>query len=272
VAELENRPTKRLGKRLKKRRKPRSFRQLIPNLVTVFVICAGLTSVRFGMEGKYGYALLLIVLAVILDAADGRIARILNSVSRIGAELDSLADFFNFGIAPGLLIYNAIFAGTEHANLGWLAVLGLSVCCALRLARFNVALAQTDLPAWKSGYFVGVPAPMLGCLSLLPVLILLLGYEGIKEFPYTVFVYLVVVGLLAVSTIPTFSIKYLRINPNHILLVLLSCTAVIVSLSVFTWQTLIAANVLYVASIPVSAYIYNRRLRLEASASDSKTL
>ena len=247
-----------------KRRAP-SFRQLIPNLVTVFVICAGLTSVRFAMEGKYGFALLLIVLAAILDAADGKIARILDSVSEIGAELDSLADFFNFGIAPGLLIYVAIYSGTEHANVGWLAVLALGVCCALRLARFNVALDRTDIPAWKSEYFVGVPAPVVGCLALLPMLFLMLGYEEIKEYPYSIFVYLVVVGLLAVSTIPTFSIKYLSINPKHLLYVLILCAAVIASLSVYTWQTLIAADVLYVLSIPVSVKFYYRRQKREES-------
>ena len=245
------------------KRKPRSFRQLIPNLVTVFVICAGLTSVRFGLEGKYGHALLLIVLAAILDAADGKIARILDSVSEIGAELDSLADFFNFGIAPGLLIYMAIFSGTEHANLGWLAVLTLGVCCALRLARFNVALERTDIPAWKSEYFVGVPAPVLGCLALLPMLFLMLGYEEIKKYPYSIFFYLMVVGLLAVSTIPTFSIKYLYVKPSRLLLVLIACAAAIVLLSVFTWQALIAADVLYMLSIPISAKLYYRRLKLE---------
>jgi len=248
------------------KRKPPSFRQLIPNLVTVFVICAGLTSVRFGMEGKYGFALLLIVLAAILDAADGKIARALDSVSPIGAELDSLADFFNFGIAPGLLIYFAIFSGTENANLGWLAVLALAVCCALRLARFNVALERTDIPAWKAEYFVGVPAPVVGCLALAPMFFLMLGHEGVKEYPNTLFVYLVVVGLFAVSTLPTFSVKHVHIRPNRLLLVLLGCAAAIVSLSVYTWQTLIAMDVLYVLSIPISYKIYHRRLKREESA------
>jgi len=129
-------------------RKRRTFRHLIPNLLTIFVICAGMTSVRFGMDGKYGFALMLIVLAAVLDAADGKLARFLDSVTPIGAELDSLADFFNFGIAPGLLIYFSIFAHTSHANLGWLSVLVLAVCCALRLARFNVALdSDEDVPA-----------------------------------------------------------------------------------------------------------------------------
>jgi CDP-diacylglycerol--serine O-phosphatidyltransferase len=248
-----------------KRKRP-SFRQLIPNLVTIFVICLGLTSVRFGLEGKFGYAMLMIVLAAFLDAADGRIARILDSVTPIGAELDSLADFFNFGIAPGLLLYMAIFTGTEHANLGWFAVLALGVCCSLRLARFNVALVRTDVPAWKSEFFVGVPAPMVGCLALLPLFLLMLGFEEIKEYDRTIFVYLVIVGLLAVSTLPTFSIKHIHINPDRLLYVLVGCAAAIASLSVFTWETLIVADVLYILSLPVSFKVYRRRLKREASA------
>lgn len=240
-----------------------TIRQLIPNLITVFVICAGLTAVRFGMDGKYGIALLLILLAAILDAADGKIARMLDSVSGIGAELDSLADFFNFGIAPGLLIYLAIFDGGEQENLGWLAVLALCICCALRLARFNVAMDQKEEPSWKSQFFVGVPAPALGCLALLPMFFLMLGFEGIRDFPVVVFVYLLVIALLAVSTIPTFSIKYLQISPRYFLLIMLCGAAFIASLVVYTWQTIIFGDLLYLLSVPVSAVFYARRSKTE---------
>ena len=250
-------------------RKPRSFRQLIPNLLTIFVICAGLTSVRFGMDGKYGFALLLSVLAAVLDAADGKLARFLDSVTPIGAELDSLADFFNFGIAPGLLIYFAIFAGTEHANLGWLAVLVLAVCCALRLARFNVALDSDEEPTWKNQYFVGVPAPAAGCLALLPMFFLMLGIAEIRDFPVLIFAYLVIVGLLAVSTVPTMSIKHLKIAQEWYLVVLLSGTAFLASLVVYTWQTLIAGCAIYLLSVFFSASRYYRQLkRAEAGADD----
>lgn len=249
-----------------KRKRP-SFRQLIPNFVTIFVIGLGLTAVRFGMDEKFGRALLLIVLAAFLDAADGRIARYLDSVTAIGAELDSLADFFNFGIAPGLLIYMALFWGTEQANLGWFAVLALSVCCALRLARFNVALDDTSLPSWKAKYFVGVPAPVVGCLALLPMFLLMLGYEEVKEYPRTIFVYLVIVGLLAVSTLPTFSMKHIRIKPENLLFVVVGCAAAIASLMVFTWQTLIAADILYILTLPISFRVYRRRLKGETPES-----
>jgi len=247
-----------LGLAVKVKRKRPSFRQLIPNLVTIFVICLGLTSVRFGMEGKFGYAMLMIVLAAFLDAADGRIARILDSVSPIGAELDSLADFFNFGIAPGLLLYIAIFTGTEHANLGWFAVLALGVCCSLRLARFNVALVQTDIPAWKAEFFVGVPAPMVGCLALLPMFFLMLGFEEIKEYDRTIFVYLVIVGLLAVSTLPTFSIKHASISRRLLPMFIVGAVIVVICLVVYPWQTLIFANILYLCSLLFS-FLQQRR-------------
>lgn len=250
------------------KRKPRSFRSLIPNLVTVFVICAGMTSVRFGLDGRYGAALLLIVLAAILDAADGRIARYLDSVSDLGAELDSLADFFNFGIAPGLLVYIAIFDGSENPNVGWLGVLALSVCCALRLARFNVALDETDVPEWKSGFFSGIPAPALGCLALLPMFFLMLGVDSVKDHPNLIFFYLVAIALLAVSTLPTFSIKYIRVRPDYILPVVLASAATIVSLVVFPWETLIVGCFLYLSSLPFSARSYARHLKQEDTADE----
>jgi len=253
------------------KRKPRSFRQLIPNLLTIFVICAGLTSVRFGIDGKYGFALLLIVLAAVLDAADGKLARFLDSVTPIGAELDSLADFFNFGIAPGLLIYFSIFHGTEHANLGWLSVMVMAACVALRLARFNVALDSDQEPTWKSQYFVGVPAPAAGCLALLPMFFLMLGVEDIRSYPVVIFAYLVVVGLLAVSTIPTMSIKHVRIAHDWYLGALLGGTAFVASLVVYTWQTLIAGCALYLVSVFVSASLYYKKQKLSVGTKADST-
>lgn len=247
-------------------RRRRQFTHLIPNLVTVFVICAGLTSVRFSIDGRYGVAMLLIVLAAILDAMDGRLARALDSVTPMGAELDSLADFFNFGIAPGLLLYYAIFAGTGYANLGWLAVLTLAVCCALRLARFNVALDEKDEPAWKSEYFVGVPAPAMGCTAMLPMFFVMLGSHFFRDHPYLTFIYLVVVGLLAASTIPTFSVKHVRIRPDRFLPILLACAATIAMLVVYSWEVMIAGSVLYLLSIPVAAFQFKKREEAKRSA------
>lgn len=250
-------------------RRRRQFTHLVPNLMTVFVLCAGLTSVRFSIDGKYGVAMLLIVLAAILDAMDGRLARALDSVTPMGAELDSLADFFNFGIAPGLLIYYAIFAGTGYANLGWFAVLTLAVCCALRLARFNVALDEKDVPAWKNEYFVGVPAPAMGCTAMLPMFFLMLGSDFFRVHPYVTFFYLVSVGLLAASTIPTLSVKHIRIQPDRFLPILLACAATIAALVVYSWEVMIVGSILYLLSVPYAAYHFKQREK--ATLKEQKT-
>ena len=135
---------------------------LFPSVVTVFAICAGLTSVKMSMEGHIEAGLYFILLAVFLDAADGKLARFLDTASPFGAELDTLADFFNFGIAPGIMIYHTLYQGTEYANLGWLATLVLAICCALRLARFNLSSKGEEVSLKKDSFFVGVPAPALG--------------------------------------------------------------------------------------------------------------
>lgn len=237
--------------------KPLPLRRFLPNLVTIMAICAGLTSVRVGLEGRFDQAMLLILLAVILDGADGRIARFLNSVSPIGAELDTLADFFNFGIAPGLLIYLSIFKSTEFASIGWVAVLIICICCALRLARFNVALEVTPTKKTKS-FFVGVPAPILACLVLLPMFFLMLGVEQVKSIPIILFAYFMVVAWLAVSTLPTYSLKHVRIKQSYQLPILLGAALVIVLFVVYPWEVLIIADLAYLASIPLAMRAYKR--------------
>lgn len=151
------------------RRSHIKLRHIVPSMVTVFAICAGMTSVRMSLEGHLENALYFILIAVFLDAADGKLARFLDTASPFGAELDTLADFFNFGIVPGILIYNTLYIGTDHTNLGWLATLVLAVCCALRLARFNLSQKSAEISMKTDDHFVGVPAPALACLALMPV-------------------------------------------------------------------------------------------------------
>ncbi|MGB7244822.1 MAG: CDP-diacylglycerol--serine O-phosphatidyltransferase [Sulfitobacter sp.] len=228
-------------------------RHVVPSLVTVFAICAGLTSVRMSMEGHLQTAVYLIIVAIFLDAADGKIARFLNTASPFGAELDSLADFFNFGIAPGILIYNAFFAGSEYANMGWLSSLILATCCALRLARFNMTLVDDTETQKSSDYFVGVPAPALACLALMPAFLLLIGWTSLTERSYVIAIYVILVSGLAVSTIPTFSIKHASINRQYLPMFILGAVILVVCLVVYPWPTLVFANLLYLASLPLSA-------------------
>jgi CDP-diacylglycerol--serine O-phosphatidyltransferase len=250
----------------RRRRRDAPLRRFIPNLVTIFGLCVGLMSVRAGMEGRYTAALYLIIVAVFLDAADGKVARYLKAESDIGAELDTLSDFFNFGIAPTLLIYNVVFAGTDYTRPGWFCVLVLTVCCALRLARFNVALTDSDETAKKPDFFVGVPAPAMACLALMPMLFRMEGWHFFELYPAVTVVYLICIGLLAVSTIPTFSIKRTKIRRDHQFYVLLAAVGLVMCLTAYPWLTLITGNFLYLASIPVSFHVARRAARVKSAS------
>lgn len=239
------------------------LRHVVPSLVTVFAICAGLTSVRMSIEGNMQAALYLIVLAVFLDAADGKIARYLESASPFGAELDTLADFFNFGIAPGILIYNAFYVSSSFVNLGWLSCLVLAVCCALRLARFNVSLSGPPEQPGRKDFFVGVPAPALACLALMPVFLDVVGWVDAAEYRFATALYVIAMGLLAISTVPTFSIKHASISRRLLPMFIVGAVIVVIFLVVYPWQTLICANLLYLASLPFS-YMQERKSRIES--------
>lgn len=233
------------------------LRHLVPSIVTVFAICAGLTSVRMSLEGHLETGLYFILIAVFLDAADGKLARFLDTASPFGAELDSLADFFNFGIAPGLLLYNTLFTETAYASLGWLATLVLAVCCALRLARFNLSVQRADISLKRDGFFVGVPAPALACLALMPVLLHLDGWRD-AGLPVAWALYVIGVGLLAVSTIPTYSIKHASIKRAHLPFAVVTAVALVVCLIVYPWATLVAGDVLYILSLPLSCLSFHK--------------
>ncbi len=233
------------------------LRHLVPSIVTVFAICAGLTSVRMSLEGHVQASLYFILLAVFLDAADGKLARFLDTASPYGAELDSLADFFNFGIAPGLVIYNTLYLGGPHASLGWLAVLVLAVCCAMRLARFNLSTNKADVTLKKDGFFVGVPAPALACLALMPIFLHQWGWQD-ESYPVLRAIYIIAVGLLAVSTIPTYSIKHASIRRAHLPFAVVTAVILIVCLMTYPWLTLIAGNLLYLASLPFSYLAFKK--------------
>jgi len=227
------------------------LRHIVPSLVTVFAICAGMTAVRMSLEGRIEMSLYFVLLAVFLDAADGKLARFLDSASPFGAELDTLADFFNFGIVPGMLLYNTLYIGTEYESLGWLAILVLAVCCALRLARFNLSLRSTDVTLKQDDYFVGVPAPALACLALMPIFMHLNGWEN-TDWPVLRAAYIIGVGLLAVSTLPTLSIKHASINRAHLPFAIITAVVLVVCLMVYPWATLMMVNILYLLSLPIS--------------------
>jgi len=232
----------------------------MPSMVTVFGICAGLTSLRMSLEGHLETAPSLILLAVLLDAVDGKLARYLDTASPFGAELDTLADFFNFGIAPAFILYHTLYLGTPSASIGWMAVMVLAVCCALRLARFNLSSKAAPSGAGNPDYFTGVPAPALACLALMPVFVHLSGWQT-TDLPLLRAGYITGVGLLAVSTIPTFSIKHAKITRAQLPAIILVAIIAIICLMSYPWPTLIAANCLYLASLPVSYMLHREHIK-----------
>jgi CDP-diacylglycerol--serine O-phosphatidyltransferase len=247
-------------------------RVLIPNIFTLLGLCAGLTAIRMAIEHRWDMAVAALVFAAFLDGIDGRIARLLKASSRFGAELDSLADFVNFGVAPAIIMFN--WALEDLRSMGWIAVLVFAVCAALRLARFNVALERSDLPAWKSSYFVGVPAPAGAIILLLPIYAQDLGLHVPSLTPLVLF-YTLAIALLMVSRVPTFSGKLIgqRIAREHVPPVFVLAALFVGVLLTYPSLTLAAGSIAYLAMIPVSAYRYFRQERaaeLKAKAQNGK--
>src|SRR6202166_4340703 len=178
-------------------------RTLLPNLITLLALCAGLTAIRMSVENRLDLALAAIVFAALLDGIDGRIARMLKGTSRFGAELDSLADFVNFGVAPSLILY---FWGLhELKSAGWIAAMVFAICAGLRLARFNVMIDDPDRPAWTANFFVGMPAPAGAITVLLPIYAVFLGLPRSPVLTWLTLLYTLAIALLMVSPLPVFS-------------------------------------------------------------------
>src|SRR5262247_4611284 len=197
------RPDRPEGKRRRFRLIP--VRTLLPNLITLLALCAGLTAIRLAIEMKLEWAVAAIVFAATLDAIDGRVARMLKGTSRFGAELDSLADFVNFGVAPALILY---FWGLhELGHAGWIAAMVFAICAGLRLARFNVMIDDPNRPAWAANFFVGMPAPGGAITVLLPIYLFFLGMPKFAGLAPIVFLYTLVIAFLMVSRLPVFSGK-----------------------------------------------------------------
>jgi CDP-diacylglycerol--serine O-phosphatidyltransferase len=235
------------------------IRFLLPNLITLLALCSGITAIRLGMEGRYELAVGAVIVAIVLDAVDGRLARFLKGTSRFGAELDSLADFVNFGVAPAMLIY--MWSLNSLKSLGWLVALGLAICCALRLARFNVAIDDPDKPAWTMNFFTGAPAPAGAGLAMAPMYLGFLGLIGDGHtIAWFVLPYIAAVAMLMVSRVPTFSGKTLggRISRDLVLPILGIAALFIVSLIAFTWHVLTAMTLLYIVMLPVGIRSYRR--------------
>ena len=245
------------------------IRSVLPSLVTLVALCAGLTAIRMAVELRFEMAILLIVIAAALDGIDGRIARFLKSTSRFGAELDSIADFVNFGVAPVIVLY--VWTLRDLRSLGWISVLVFAICAALRLARFNVTLDAPNKPDWHAAYFVGVPAPAGALLVMLPLYIEFVAVpHGVLTAP-VVLVYTIAIGLLMVSRFPTWSGKLIgrRISRDLVAPLFVCGVLVVALLASFPWATMSVIALAYLAGLPVTWNAYHRRQREIVKAAEA---
>jgi len=247
--------------------RPRRFRGvplrlLIPNLITLLALCLGLTAIRFAYEDQIEWAVTAIAVAAVLDGLDGRIARALKGTSRFGAELDSLADFVDFGVAPAIVLY--VFGLHEMKSLGWFAALIFAIACALRLARFNVMMEDPDRPAWRGYFFVGMPAPAGAIVGLLPVYLRApFGFadQAAAGWYLPDGLYALAIALLMASRLPHFSGKSIgRVPREQVAVVLIALAGAILLLVNYPTQTLAALAVGYLATVP---FAYRRFRQLE---------
>ncbi|WP_428925792.1 CDP-diacylglycerol--serine O-phosphatidyltransferase [Marinibacterium sp. SX1] len=233
-----------------------SINQLLPNMLTISAICAGVSAIRFGVQGNYVLAVQLILAAAVLDGLDGRLARALDSQSLVGAELDSLADFVNFGVAPPLVLY---FWGLHQSmpNIGWLAVLFYAICCVVRLARFNVANTRDAAPA-DNRYFTGVPSPAGALLVMLP-LYLSFAVADERILPgWVICLHMVLIGKLMISNFRTWSFKAQKIPRARVRFFFVGFALLGAALLIFTWVSLVVLCLGYAAVVIIVA-IQNRR-------------
>jgi len=226
---------------------------LLPNVMTVGAICAGLTAIRFAFQGNFEIAVQLILLACVLDGLDGRVARMMKSESKMGAELDSLADFANFGMAPGLMLY--AWALQDASGYAWIAVLFYAVCCVLRLARFNVG-NKSDQETGNADFFVGVPSPLGALLVLLPMFLSFLWWDSLADYDVLIALYMVAIGLLLVSRIPTYSFKKTTVYSSNIKFILIGFAASVAVLLTYPWLSLVIIDFAYFGVMIWSIFKY----------------
>jgi CDP-diacylglycerol---serine O-phosphatidyltransferase len=252
-------------RRLRRRRFRRiPVRTLAPNLITLLALCAGLTGIRMAFENRYGLALAAIVFAAFLDGIDGRLARLLKGTSRFGAELDSLSDFVNFGVAPALILY---FWGLHDLkSAGWIAAMAFAICAGLRLARFNVMIDDPERPARASNFFVGVPAPAGAIIVLLPIYAAFLGLPRSPFLTWVTLAYTLLIASLMVSRLPVFSGKRVgtRVPPEMVGPVVIVLVLFVALLIAYPWAILASGTLAYLVSLPfgwLSYQAYERRSR-----------
>lgn len=250
----------------RRKRRELDLAQLLPNLMTVGALCSGLTGIRFAILGNFQTAVALILLAAVLDGLDGRLARLLRSVSEMGAELDSLGDFVNFGVAPALVIY---LWGLQGMGIeGWAAAVFYAIGCLLRLARFNLG-NRSDVPLPKGAPFTGVPSPGGAMLAMAPLYASFAWPDLPRLPPQALAIYVMVVGALMISRLPTPSFKSVTFYADQIRYVVLAVVLVLAAVASHPWATMMAFDLIYVAVIAWYLATWRRRKVTVAPAEEA---
>jgi CDP-diacylglycerol--serine O-phosphatidyltransferase len=234
------------------------LRYLAPNVITVLAICAGLTGIRLAFENRYELAVSMVLLAAFLDGIDGRIARMMKGSTKFGAQMDSLADIVNFGVAPALVLYAYML--DQARSFGWIAALLYCIACCLRLARFNVMLDVVGKPLWQNNFFTGVPAPAGAMLVMLPVYLGFLGLAPTRAIAFAAAAYTVAVAVLMISRLPVYSGKAAgtRLRSDWVMPTFLFIVVYVAFLMSYTWQTLTLTAIAFFISLPFSARAWKR--------------
>ena len=231
-------------------------RYILPSVLTLVGVCLGISSIKFAMDGNFVFAVLFLIVAAILDGLDGRVARLIKGTSNFGKELDSLTDFVSFGIAPAFIIY--FWELNKLGKIGWLLVLFYAVCCVLRLARFNLTKFE-DKEEWKNNFFQGIPSPAGGCLILLPLIFDLSNFSNLISLKVITPYLIIIVSLLLISKLPTYSFKKISIKSNMTIFLLLGVGLFFVSIIQFTFETLSLVLFIYLLLIPLGILNYNKK-------------
>lgn len=249
----------------KKLKSPVPFFRLFPNMLTLGGLIIGVSSLRFALDDLWKEAIYCIITAIIIDGIDGRVARILNATSHFGAELDSLCDFVNFGLCPALITYMWSFQHYEFKLLSWCANSLYIVCMAIRLARFNTGITEdgTSQNKEEGKFFVGIPAPAGALLVLLPI-ILDLGVSSLfndfefRNYTFIIDVYIIIIGLLLASRIPTISLKKIFIPPEYLAITMIFVGIITITTFSYPWYVLPVTGVAYLLSIPYCMYLQHK--------------
>jgi CDP-diacylglycerol--serine O-phosphatidyltransferase len=257
--------------RLRRRRlRAQPLIHLVPHIFTVASLCLGLSAIRYGLDGRFELAVILLVLAGVFDGLDGRAARLLKITSKLGAQLDSLADFLSFGVAPAVLVY--LWSLNQVKGIGWTLALLFATCCALRLARFNTELEDPNQPAWRTRFFTGIPAPAAAGCAIIPMMISFAVQDPWPRIWPLNAVVMLFVALMMVSRVPTFSLKMiaLRIQPEWVLPTLILVGMFVAALSSAPWLTLVGIGIAYLLSLPVGVVVARQmRRRFEDEAAEA---